>query len=222
MTPVPIDMVLFCPQCGTQHIDAPDAEPHLDVARTDEDASERCGHIWRPADVPTNGVLAIKTQGQNDSPISTADFIASCASPSTLDQWVAAEAEALQRGMAFIVHGRHISADFVEIVSAGDGTGPIAEMRREKREAQELLAQIERARNAPVVTDQGILNRFRQLRKWHMDCVNNARKRQLNAQRKHFLQTASACNSEAMMHLGFVQLLNELFPVGDNDHLGGR
>lgn len=28
-----------------------------------------CGHIWRPADVPTNGVAAVKTTGKADSPI---------------------------------------------------------------------------------------------------------------------------------------------------------
>lgn len=79
-----IDMVLHCPKCGRQHIDAPDGEPHLNVARIDEDASitepwdnpphrshlcHGCGHIWRPADVPTNGVAAVKTTGKADSPI---------------------------------------------------------------------------------------------------------------------------------------------------------
>lgn len=73
----PIPMVLFCPAYGKQHIDAPEAY------RTDgfEDGTEgwanpphrshlcqRCGHIWRPADVATEGVAAIKTKGQNDSP----------------------------------------------------------------------------------------------------------------------------------------------------------
>lgn len=28
-----------------------------------------CGYIWRPADVPTNGVAAVKTRGKDDSPI---------------------------------------------------------------------------------------------------------------------------------------------------------
>lgn len=28
-----------------------------------------CGHVWRPADVPTNGVAAVKTHGKADSPI---------------------------------------------------------------------------------------------------------------------------------------------------------
>ena len=77
----PIDMVLFCPACGMQHIDA--AETHgLDVGETRADAPAEwsnpphrshlchgCGHTWRPADVPTNGVQAVKTCGQNDSPI---------------------------------------------------------------------------------------------------------------------------------------------------------
>lgn len=75
----PIDMVLHCPKCGEQHIDAP--EPH----EACENEPKRpgglwnnpphrshlchgCGHIWRPADVPTNGVAAVKTKGNNDSP----------------------------------------------------------------------------------------------------------------------------------------------------------
>jgi hypothetical protein len=28
-----------------------------------------CGHKWRPADVATNGVAAVKTRGKDDSPI---------------------------------------------------------------------------------------------------------------------------------------------------------
>jgi hypothetical protein len=85
----PIDMVLHCPACGLQHVDAP---------MTDSQYTERlhesswwecggdkpgrwtnpphrshlchgCGHIWRPADVPTNGVQAVKTKGKADSPI---------------------------------------------------------------------------------------------------------------------------------------------------------
>jgi hypothetical protein len=79
-----IDMVLHCPACGLQHIDAPEGEPHLDVARIDEDAPDGepwinpphrshlchgCGNVWRPADVPTNGVSAVKTTGKADSPL---------------------------------------------------------------------------------------------------------------------------------------------------------
>lgn len=88
----PIDMVLHCPACGVQHIDA--AEPIRMAPPEAPDMSalgssirgelnpsrwknpphrshlcHGCGHIWRPADVPTNGVAAVKTQGKNDSPL---------------------------------------------------------------------------------------------------------------------------------------------------------
>lgn len=85
----PIDMVLFCPKCGTQHIDAPETDAQYTVRLHESswwecggDKPERwtnpphrshlchgCKNIWRPADVPTNGVLAVKTKGKNDSPI---------------------------------------------------------------------------------------------------------------------------------------------------------
>lgn len=68
--PAPIDMVLHCPACGMQHIDAPDDrspdwknEPHR------SHLCHGCGHIWRPADVPTNGVYSVRTAGKADSPI---------------------------------------------------------------------------------------------------------------------------------------------------------
>jgi hypothetical protein len=80
--PTPIDMVLFCPKCGLQHIDAPEDSmlagdaalyggdwpgrwlnpPH----RSHECQGRGCRHVWRPADVPTNGVAAIKTSGKKD------------------------------------------------------------------------------------------------------------------------------------------------------------
>jgi len=63
----PIDMVLHCPACGLQHIDKP--EPELGPSKDGSgdmplwsNPSHRshlchgCGHVWRPADVPTNGV----------------------------------------------------------------------------------------------------------------------------------------------------------------------
>lgn len=81
-TAEPIDMVLFCPCCGLQHIDA--AEPDLGSSADGSGdvplwtnpphrshLCRNCGHVWRPADVPTNGVEAVKTKGRNDSPITT-------------------------------------------------------------------------------------------------------------------------------------------------------
>lgn len=85
----PIDMVLHCPQCGYQHIDAP--EPNADWCDgCDPDNCQGCGaastgkwtnpphrshlcanckFVWRPCDVATNGVLAIQTKGEKDKPL---------------------------------------------------------------------------------------------------------------------------------------------------------
>ena len=88
----PIDMVLYCPTCGMQHIDAP--EPHLlgavDLTTWHNPAHRShlchgCGHIWRPADVPTNGVAAVKTKGKADSPIAAPQLAPTAAQP--VDGW---------------------------------------------------------------------------------------------------------------------------------------
>lgn len=62
----PVDMLLWCPACGTQHIDAPNGDwqnpPHR---------SHLCAHCswqWRPSDTPTNGVAALHTAGKHDGP----------------------------------------------------------------------------------------------------------------------------------------------------------
>lgn len=63
-----INMLLFCPRCHVQHIDAPDARsvdwvnpPHR------SHLCHSCGTIWRPADVPTNGVARLETVGKADN-----------------------------------------------------------------------------------------------------------------------------------------------------------
>ena len=75
----PIDMVLHCPACGMQHIDAVEELPVPMPGSSFEGSAgwtnpphrshlcHGCGHIWRPADVPTNGVEAVKTCGKADS-----------------------------------------------------------------------------------------------------------------------------------------------------------
>lgn len=66
---VPVDLILHCPNCGTQHIDAPDDRtPGWTNPPHRSHLCHACGHIWRPADVPTNGVAAITTSSVNDSP----------------------------------------------------------------------------------------------------------------------------------------------------------
>lgn len=70
----PIDMVLHCPACGLQHIDGAETmpaagSPHWDNPPHRSHLCGRCGHVWRPADVPTNGVACVKTIGKADSPV---------------------------------------------------------------------------------------------------------------------------------------------------------
>ncbi|WP_446333610.1 hypothetical protein ACRHQP_00710 [Burkholderia pseudomallei] len=74
--PEPIDMLLFCPKCGAQHVDAPEkASDDRPVLYADawtnpphrSHLCHACGTIWRPADVPTNGVAAIQTSGKADT-----------------------------------------------------------------------------------------------------------------------------------------------------------
>lgn len=83
----PIDMILHCPKCHTQHIDYHETDTEY-TDRLHEspwwelggDKPARwtnpphrshkcfsCGNIWRPADVFTNGVPSIKTRGKVDS-----------------------------------------------------------------------------------------------------------------------------------------------------------
>lgn len=79
----PIDMILFCPHCNTQHIDEPDNEkssaqivtnergirvyarpwenpPHrTHLCRLDQGG---CGWMWRPSDRATNGVAHLESK----------------------------------------------------------------------------------------------------------------------------------------------------------------
>jgi hypothetical protein len=68
----PVDLILYCPNCGMQHIDAPDLEtpnwtnpPHRSHLCRISDGG--CGCVWRPGDVSTNGVSVLKTQGKADT-----------------------------------------------------------------------------------------------------------------------------------------------------------
>lgn len=60
-----VNMVLHCPVCGTQHIDEPHGEWTNPPHRSHLCAT--CGTVWRPADVPTNGVRAVETCGAADT-----------------------------------------------------------------------------------------------------------------------------------------------------------
>lgn len=84
------DMVLHCPRCGVQHIDEPKvchmgawckinatcnaagkgSPTYCDAWTNPPHRSHlcaTCGCIWRPADIPTNGVKSIETKGKADN-----------------------------------------------------------------------------------------------------------------------------------------------------------
>lgn len=61
----PINMLLWCPQCNAQHIDAPSEGWNNPPHRSH--LCHECGCIWRPADVATNGVAEVKTAGDADT-----------------------------------------------------------------------------------------------------------------------------------------------------------
>lgn len=48
----PIPMLLWCPECGERHVDV--GEYATQGHHTH--ACQHCGHVWRPAVVPTCGV----------------------------------------------------------------------------------------------------------------------------------------------------------------------
>lgn len=60
----PIDMELFCPECGKQHLDAGEFttrvhRKHL-CENTPEGPRTGCGHLWQPFQEPTRGVLKVE------------------------------------------------------------------------------------------------------------------------------------------------------------------
>lgn len=63
----PIPMVLFCPKCGFQHVDAPEAEIGWTNPPHKSHLCHKCKTVWRPADVATNGVACIRTKGSADT-----------------------------------------------------------------------------------------------------------------------------------------------------------
>lgn len=83
----PIDMVLYCPKCGTQHVDAPmtDAEysnyifesKWVEVGGSPPERWTNpphkshlcagCGHVWRPSDTPTNGIASCESGKDADT-----------------------------------------------------------------------------------------------------------------------------------------------------------
>jgi hypothetical protein len=68
MSSEPIAMLLFCPRCDAQHVDAPQPEKEWYNPPHRSHECQRCGYTWRPADVPTTGVRGLLTRGDRDQP----------------------------------------------------------------------------------------------------------------------------------------------------------
>jgi len=99
----PLDMILYCPNCGKQHIDAEESGASWRARSDERDRGPRwtnpphrshlcqdCGCIWRPADVATNGVESIKTEGKADTWLVKAEEIQAQPAPTpagVLDGW---------------------------------------------------------------------------------------------------------------------------------------
>lgn len=101
----PVELLLFCPACLHQHVDAPDPAIGWTNPPHRSHLCASCGHVWRPADRPTTGVATIATKGAKDGG----------AHPClTWETAVAAEAAARQRnnsGGTAAVSGRFIGLD---------------------------------------------------------------------------------------------------------------
>ncbi len=67
VSPFPIPMVLICPSCHFQHVDAPDPATGWTNPPHRSHLCAACGTVWRPADVPTVGVERVNTKGEKDT-----------------------------------------------------------------------------------------------------------------------------------------------------------
>lgn len=106
LEPAPIDMILYCPNCGVQHIDGYEAAPgHFSPSKDWTNPPHRshlchnpdCRTIWRPADVPTNGVLGIKTEGKADTWVVYPEEIDAATAAKHPDSVLGLALEALQK-----------------------------------------------------------------------------------------------------------------------------
>lgn len=82
----PIDVVMYCPKCNTQHIDAPETEAAYFTRRAlpkrwmnpphKSHLCAACKFVWRPSDHPTNGITATVSGKDADTrPDPTALFL---------------------------------------------------------------------------------------------------------------------------------------------------
>lgn len=64
---LPVPMVLHCPLCGEQHVDAVEPDKGWTNPPHKSHLCHGCGCIWRPAEVPTVGVRGLSRLGSADT-----------------------------------------------------------------------------------------------------------------------------------------------------------
>jgi len=64
---LPIPMILYCPVCQMQHIDAPNPEIGWEDPPHKSHECQGCKAVWRPCDLATTGVRELATRGKSDT-----------------------------------------------------------------------------------------------------------------------------------------------------------
>lgn len=157
----PIDMVLYCPNCGQQHIDAPEPGqlisdgPNAGRVRAGwtnpphrSHKCHGCGCIWRPSDVATNGVADLKTEGKADTWPVHADEVRAHPALTPLDaKAAAADRERLDwlDGLNAALNGHYgttygwklvLSPNIVRLMTGPAGPGRVADIDLHDSEAR--------------------------------------------------------------------------------------
>lgn len=105
----PIDMILHCPLCHHQHIDAPEPQSDWTNPPHKSHLCHACGTIWRPARVATNGVQDIYSYGQSDTwTPNTADDTGNFSAKAALDVFMGHKKDTADGGKA---EGREWTAE---------------------------------------------------------------------------------------------------------------
>lgn len=63
----PVDVILYCPKCGTKHVDAPEPQSGWKNPPHKSHLCHACGAVWRPSDIETNGIDSLFTTGSRDT-----------------------------------------------------------------------------------------------------------------------------------------------------------
>lgn len=76
---IPVDMILHCPACGFQHVDAPEPEIGWTNPPHKTHQCKRCTHLWRPSMRRTNGVASISHEEEQTGDLGIATLRARAA-----------------------------------------------------------------------------------------------------------------------------------------------